>query len=86
MPTGNVEVTLQVDARPLTQAIRRADRQMRRDLARMKQTRKYGCAKRGCDAVNPAYLSFKASNGKGYCLGHRPLRSRIRCWWQERRA
>jgi hypothetical protein len=47
--------------------------------------RLYGCAKRGCDAVNPAYLSFGAGN-KGYCLGHIPLRSRLRVWWQERHA
>jgi hypothetical protein len=38
----------------------------------------YGCAKRGCDAVNPDYLSFGASNGKGYCLGHVPLHVRFR--------
>lgn len=45
----------------------------------------YGCAKRGCDAVNPDYLSFGA-HGKSWCLHHRPLRARLRVWWQERRA
>lgn len=48
--------------------------------------RLYGCAKRGCDAVNPDYLSFGARNGKGYCLHHIPFRSRLRVWWQERHA
>jgi hypothetical protein len=39
--------------------------------------RLYGCAKRGCDAVNPDYLSYGAY-GKGWCLHHTPLRIRIR--------
>ena len=46
----------------------------------------YGCFRRGCHKFNPDYLSFKAKNGKGYCLDHIPLRSRIRLWWQERRS
>jgi hypothetical protein len=46
----------------------------------------FGCAKRGCDSVNPDYLSFGSVNGKGYCLDHIPLRSRIRLYFQERRA
>jgi hypothetical protein len=45
--------------------------------------RYYGCARRGCDSVNPDYLSFGA-HGKSWCLGHRPLWARIRVWWQER--
>lgn len=40
--------------------------------------RLYGCAKRGCDQVNPDYLSFGAKNGKGYCLDHIPLRIRLK--------
>lgn len=46
--------------------------------------RLYGCAKRGCDTVNPDYLAF-GGLGKSWCLRHRPLRSRLRVWWQERR-
>lgn len=46
--------------------------------------RLYGCARRGCDAVNPDYLNFGA-HGKSWCLHHRPLRARLRVWWQERR-
>jgi hypothetical protein len=38
----------------------------------------YGCAKRGCDAVNPDYLSFGTRDGLGYCLHHIPIRSRLR--------
>jgi hypothetical protein len=44
----------------------------------------YGCAKRGCDAMNPDYLAFGTRDGKSWCLGHIPLRARIRLWWQER--
>lgn len=44
----------------------------------------YGCAKRGCDAVNPAYLSFGTREGKGYCLHHIPWRSRLRLWKQDK--
>jgi hypothetical protein len=44
----------------------------------------YGCAKRGCDRINPDYLSFGTREGLGYCLNHIPLRSRLRLWWQER--
>jgi hypothetical protein len=47
--------------------------------------RLYGCARRGCDAVNPDYLAFGA-HGKSWCLGHRPLLARLRVWWQERSA
>lgn len=39
--------------------------------------RMYGCAKRGCDAVNPSYLSYGAY-GKSWCLHHPPLRVRVR--------
>lgn len=38
--------------------------------------RLYGCAKRGCDAVNPDYLAFGSHNGKSYCLHHVPRRLR----------
>jgi hypothetical protein len=44
-----------------------------------RERRYYGCAKRGCDAANPAYLSYGAY-GKSWCLGHPPLRIRIRRW------
>jgi hypothetical protein len=47
--------------------------------------RVYGCAKRGCDRVNPDYQSFGSRGGKGYCLDHVPLRARVRLWWQARR-
>lgn len=50
-----------------------------------KTFRLYGCAKRGCDAVNPDYWAFGSRDGKSWCLHHRPLRSRLRVWWQERR-
>jgi hypothetical protein len=43
------------------------------------QRRLYGCAKRGCDAVNPDYLSYGAY-GKSWCLGHAPFRIRLRRW------
>lgn len=46
--------------------------------------RLYGCARRGCDAVNPDYLAF-GSGGKTWCLAHPPRRARIRLWWQELR-
>lgn len=42
----------------------------------------FGCAKRGCDQVNPDWRAF-GSSGKTYCLDHIPLRSRARLWWQE---
>jgi hypothetical protein len=45
----------------------------------------YGCARRGCDAINLAYESFGGHDGRSYCLDHVPLRSRLRVWWQERR-
>jgi hypothetical protein len=47
-----------------------------------------GCAKRGCDHINPDYLAFGVGFGadeKTYCLNHIPLRARFRLWWQERR-
>lgn len=47
--------------------------------------RLYGCAKRGCDTVNLDYEAFGTREDKSYCLGHIPLRSRLRLWWQERR-
>lgn len=47
--------------------------------------RLYGCAKRGCDAVNPDYMSFGAGD-VGYCLHHIPVRLRLRLWWQERKS
>lgn len=46
--------------------------------------RLYGCAKRGCDRINLDYESFGTREGKGYCLNHIPLRSRLRLWRQER--
>lgn len=48
------------------------------------QFRLYGCARHGCDTVNPDYLAFGGC-GKSWCLNHKPLRSRLRLWWQERR-
>lgn len=45
----------------------------------------FRCAK--CGTVNPDYLTFAAGRfdrPKYYCLGHVPLWSRIRLWWQER--
>jgi hypothetical protein len=50
-----------------------------------KTWRLYGCAKRGCDAVNPDYLAFGTRDGRTWCLDHRPLLSRVLVWWQERR-
>jgi hypothetical protein len=44
--------------------------------------RLFGCAKRGCDAINPDWRAFGA-HGKSWCLHHRPLRARLRVWWQE---
>jgi hypothetical protein len=44
--------------------------------------RVYGCAKRGCDAVNRAWESYGAY-GKSWCLGHVPLRVRLRRWFGE---
>ena len=38
----------------------------------------FGCAKRGCDAVNPGYLSFGVGD-QGYCLHHIPLRCCLTC-------
>lgn len=43
------------------------------------------CAKRGCDALNPRWMSFGTRNGKTWCLGHVPHRARIRVWLQELR-
>lgn len=43
-----------------------------------------GCARRGCCSVNAPWETF-TSRGKTYCLGHIPLRARLRVWWQERR-
>lgn len=37
----------------------------------------YGCAKRGCDRINPDYESYGAY-GKSWCLHHPPLRVRLR--------
>ena len=37
----------------------------------------FGCAKRGCDAVNPDHWSYRAY-GKTWCLHHPPLRMRLR--------
>lgn len=37
----------------------------------------FGCARRGCDAVNPDYLAYGAY-GKTWCLHHAPLRIRLR--------
>jgi hypothetical protein len=45
-----------------------------------------GCAKRGCCAVNPPWEQFGTRDGKTWCLGHIPLRARLRVWWQEQRA
>ena len=41
----------------------------------------FGCAKRGCDKVNPDYLAF-GSGDKTYCLDHKPWRARWRLWLQ----
>lgn len=41
--------------------------------------RLYGCAKRGCDRVNPDYESYGAY-GMSWCLHHVPLRIRLRRW------
>lgn len=57
---------------------------IRPDWEPFRRRRLYGCAKRGCDKVNPPYLSFRGGD-KGYCLDHIPLRYRIKVWWQERR-
>lgn len=47
----------------------------------------YGCCKRGCDAVNPDYLSFGVGwPPRSYCLHHIPRRVRIRMWLWEKRA
>lgn len=46
----------------------------------------YGCARAGCDNVNPDWAAFGARDGRSYCLTHVPLRSRLRLWWQERRS
>lgn len=34
--------------------------------------RYYGCARWGCDAVNPDYQSYGTSDGRSWCLHHRP--------------
>lgn len=41
--------------------------------------RLYGCAKRGCDRINPDWESYGAY-GKSWCLGHAPLRIRLQRW------
>lgn len=41
------------------------------------QSKRYGCARRGCDAVNPPWASYGAY-GKSWCLHHVPLRVRLR--------
>ena len=47
-----------------------------------REHRHYGCARRGCDKVNPDYLSYGAY-GKSWCLGHAPWRVRLRRWLGE---
>jgi hypothetical protein len=42
----------------------------------------FGCAKRGCDAVNPDHWAYGAY-GKSWCLDHPPLRIRLRRWLGE---
>lgn len=34
--------------------------------------RYYGCARWGCDAVNPDYQSYGTKDGRSWCLHHRP--------------
>ena len=46
------------------------------------EDRLYGCAKRGCHAVNKPYMSYGAY-GKSWCLHHAPLRIRLRRWLGE---
>lgn len=38
--------------------------------------RHYGCARWGCDAVNPDYQSYGTRDGRSWCLHHRPGRIR----------
>jgi hypothetical protein len=44
-----------------------------------------GCARSGCCMVNAPWQTFTTRDGKTWCLGHMPLRARVRVWWQERR-
>lgn len=44
--------------------------------------RLYGCARRGCDRINPDYESYGAY-GKSWCLDHVPLRIRLRRWLED---
>lgn len=46
----------------------------------------FGCARKGCDRISLDFESFKARDGKGYCLNHIPWRSRLRLWWQQWRV
>lgn len=39
--------------------------------------RLYGCAKRGCDAVNPDYEAFGVGD-RSYCLHHIPFLTRMK--------
>lgn len=34
--------------------------------------RYYGCARWGCDAVNPDFQSYGTRGGRSWCLHHRP--------------
>jgi hypothetical protein len=46
--------------------------------------RYFACEK--CGTVNPDFLAFGAGSldrPHYYCLGHIPLRSRLKLWWQE---
>jgi hypothetical protein len=38
--------------------------------------RYYGCARWGCNAVNPDYLCYGTRDGRSWCLHHRPGRLR----------
>jgi len=44
--------------------------------------RLYGCAKRGCDAINMDFEAYGAY-GKSWCLHHPPFRVRVRRWLGE---
>lgn len=44
----------------------------------------FPCAKRDCPKWNRAWETFTTRDGRTWCLGHIPLRSRLRLWWQER--
>jgi hypothetical protein len=54
-------------------------------ILRVQSRRFYGCARRGCDRVNPDWWSFGA-RGKSWCLDHRPLLTRLRMWLRERKG